>query len=188
MDVPRKILLTTSRNLTPRIRTFCNEITRVIPSTVRVNRGKMSMDEVAEKALEHNADRVLIINRWQGGPGKIEFFHVGTFGLVPVPPIIYIAGIKLQREFAPAKLKPTHSLAITQSVQNSMEIVDSLSKFFNLPVLLEREALSHYQVAMHISHDATRRIQITFMLLPQKIEIGPRITMRRVEWNKPNER
>jgi rRNA maturation protein Rpf1 len=141
----------------------------------------MSMDEVAEKALECDADRAFIVDRWQGGPGKIEFFHVGVEGLVPVPPILYVAGIRLQREFAPVRLKPVDSVAVAQSVNNSLEISDSLSKFFNLPALPEKEALSDYQVAMHISQDLARRIQITFMLLPQKVEIGPRITMWRVE-------
>jgi len=184
MDATKKILLTTSRSPTPKIRTFCNDLTRVIPSIARVNRGKMSMNEVAEKALEYGADRVIIVDRWQGGPGKIEFFHIGTVGLVSFPPILYVAGIRLQREFAPTRLKPVHSLVITQSVDNSIEIVDSLSKFFNAPVLLEKEELSKNQVAMHISHDATRRVQITFMLLPQKVEIGPRITLGRVEWEQ----
>jgi len=181
MNAPSKILLTTSRNPTSRIRTFCNNLTRVMPSIVRVNRGKMSIGEVAEKALEYGADRVVIVDRWQGGPGKIEFFHVGSSGLVHVPPILYVAGIRLQREFAPTKLKRVHSLVITQSVHNSVQIVDSLAKFFSLPILLEKEALSKYQVTMRISHDATGRVQITFMQLPQKVEIGPRITLCRVE-------
>jgi len=178
----RKILLTTSRNPTSRIRTFCNELTRVIPGVVRVNRGKMSVDQVGEKTLELGADRVVIVDRWQGGPGKIEFFHIGASGLVRIPRSLYIAAIRLQREFAPTKSKPFHSLVITHSVGNSLEIADSLSKFFNVPVISESEASPKYQVAMHISNDATRRIQITFMLLPQKVEIGPRITLRRVMW------
>jgi len=182
MSQPEKILLTTSRNPTPRIRTLCNDLTRVIPRIVRVNRGKMGMDQVAEKALEHGADRVIIVDRWQGGPGKIEFFHIGASGLVQVPPILYVAGIRLQREFAPTKLKPAHWLVIARSADNSTEITESLSQFFNVPVLPEKEASPKHLVAMLISHNATRRIQITFMLLPQKLEIGPRITLRRVVW------
>jgi len=177
-----KILLTTSRNPTSGVRTFTHDLTRVIPGIVRVNRGKMSMDEVAEKALEHNADRVVIINRWHGGPGRIEFFRIGVSGLVHVPPILYVAGIRLQREFALVKLKSALSLVITQSNENSIKIVDSSSKFFNLPVMIEKEVLSKHQVAMHISYDASGRVQITFMLLPQKVEIGPRITLSRVKW------
>jgi len=179
MDAPSKILLTTSRNPTPRIRTFCNDLTRVIPNIMRVNRGKMSIDEVAVKTLEQGADRVVIVDRWQGGTAKIEFFRIGTSGLVPVPPVLYVAGIRLQREFAPARLKPIHSLVITQSVDNSRQIAYSMSEFFSVPVSLEYEieALSKYQAVMHISRNATWRVQITFMQLPQKVEIGPRITL-----------
>jgi len=182
MDMPKKILLTTSRNPTSRIRTFCNDLSRVIPNIMRINRGKMSMDEVAEKALEHGADRVVIVDRWQGGPGKIEFFHTAPSGLVHVPPILYVAGIRLQREFPSVKLKPVHSLVITQSVGNSMQIVDSLSKFFGVSILLEKEASLNYPMAVRISLDSSGRVQMTFMLLPQKVEIGPRITLRRVSW------
>ncbi|RLI44046.1 Brix domain containing protein, partial [Candidatus Bathyarchaeota archaeon] len=81
------ILLTTSRRPTPRIRTFCRDLARSIPNVVRVNRGKLSLDGVAERAIEFDADRVVIINRWKGGPGKIELFEVGQEGLVLVPPI-----------------------------------------------------------------------------------------------------
>jgi len=188
MNAPSKILLTTSRSPSPRIRTFCNDLIRVMPNMVRVNRGKMSMDEVAEKALEHGADRVVVVDRWQGGPSKIEFFHIVASGLVHVSPSLYIAGIRLQREFAPTRLKLVNSSVITTSSDNSLEIVDSLSKFFNLPVLLEKEASSRYPVAMRVSKDAAGRVQITFMLLSQKVEIGPRITLRRVEWKLTNER
>jgi len=182
MDAPKKILLTTSRNPTPGIRTFCNDLTRVIPNMVRVNRGKMGMDQVAESALGHGANRVVIVDRWQGGPGKIEFFLIDESGLVPFPPSLFVVGIRLQREFAPIRLKPFNSLVIIKPVNNLMGITDSLSRFFKVPVLSESEALAKYPVAMHISHAATRRVQITFMLLQQKVEIGPRITLRRAAW------
>jgi len=175
-----KILLTTSRNPTPKIRSFCNDLTKVIPNVVRVNRGKMSIEEVAEKTLEQGADRAFIVDRWQGGPGKIEFFYIDTSGLFPVPLTLYVAGIRLQREFTPTGLKRTRSLVLTSSDAKSQEIVDSLSKFFAILVLSEKEALSTYQVAMRVSQDAARRVQITFMLLPQKVEIGPRITLRQM--------
>jgi len=107
--------------------------------------------------------------------------------LLSVPPILYIAGIRLQRDFAAKRLKPIHSVVITKSVGDSLEIADSLSEIFSIPVLSEKEALAKYPVAMHVSRDATRRVQITFMLLPQKVEIGPRITLRRVMGNQTNE-
>jgi len=53
---------------------------RVIPSIVMVIRGKMSADEVAEKALELDVARV-VVGRWHGGPGEIKFFRVDESGL-----------------------------------------------------------------------------------------------------------
>lgn len=178
MDSPPKILLTTSRNPTPKMRTFCRDLTRVIPGTVHVARGKMSMDEVAEKALENRADRVIIVDRWQGGPGKIEFYRIGSSGLIHVTPGLYVSGIRLQRDFAPAKLKPPSSLFITQSINNFVEIANFLSEFLDAPILPRNEGLSKQRVMMHISQDAKNRVQITFMQPAQKVEIGPRITLQ----------
>jgi rRNA maturation protein Rpf1 len=138
----------------------------------------MSMNQLAETALEHSSDHVIIVERWQGNPDKIEFFSTGSTGLIPVSPILYIASIRLQREFATKKLNPTHSVVITKPVDMSLEVADSLSKIFNLPMLPETEASAKYSVAMHVSCDANRRVQITFMQLPQKMEVGPRITLR----------
>jgi rRNA maturation protein Rpf1 len=117
----------------------------------------MGMNQVAERALECNADRVAIVERWQGSPDKIEFFNIGASGLVPVSPILYIAGIRLQREFATKKPKPAHSVAITKPVEDLLAtIADSLSKILNIPFLSEKEASAKYPVAMHISRDAAR--------------------------------
>lgn len=55
------ILLTTSRRPTKRIRKFCHDVERSIPDVIRINRGKLNLDGIAEKALELNADRVIII-------------------------------------------------------------------------------------------------------------------------------
>lgn len=180
------ILLTTSRRPTPRIRTFCRDLARSIPNVVRVNRGKLSLDGVAERAIEFGADRVVIINRWKGGPGKIELFEVGREGLALVPPIMYVAGIKLQREFDRARGKPVRSLIVTTPSEESdenMRIARSLSSFLNIPLSQMGEAVSKSQIAMHISSNDLHCIQITFMLLhPKTVEIGPRVTLSHVVW------
>ena len=177
-------LLTTSRRPTPRIRTFCRDLARSIPNVVRINRGKLSLDGIAEKALEFNADRVVIVDRWKGGPGKIELFKIGQEGLVPVPPIMYVAGIKLQREFDRAKTKPIRSLIITTPSDKSNEIIRiarSLSNFLNVPLSQMDEAVSKSQTSMHVSANDLHRTQVTFMLLlPETVEIGPRISIAKV--------
>jgi len=177
------ILLTTSRRPTRGIRTLCHDLARSIPNVVRINRGKLSLDGLAERALEFNADRIIVVDRWKGGPGKIKLFRVESTGLATVPPVMYVAGIKLQREFE-AKTKAVRSLAVTMAPGNpeAMKIAENLSNFLDFPLASMSEAASKFQASMHVSHDASGRIQITFMLLPQMVEIGPRIAMSRVVW------
>jgi len=179
------ILLTTSRRPTRGIRTFCHDLACVIPNIVRVNRGKLSITGVAEKALENNAEKAIIVDRWKGGPGKIRFFNVDSTGLNAVPPLIYVRGIKLQRDFRKTRVEPVRSLAITLPKEKSNQIskiAGFLSDFLHIPILSFKEASSSYQAILHITTDITQRVQITFFLWPEKIEIGPRITVSHVVW------
>jgi len=178
------ILLTTSRRPTQSIRTFCRDLARSIPDVVRINRGKLSLDGIVEKALEFNADRVVIIDRWNGRPAKIELFIMGPAGLTQVPPLFYIASVRSQREFE-AKIKPVKSLAKTTSTENSpkaLKIAESLSSFLKFPLLLVEDAASKHQVSMHVSSNASQYTQITFILFPERVEVGPRITISDVVW------
>ena len=178
------ILVTTSRRPTGRIRTLCNDLARSIPGAVRINRGKMNLEGVAEKALEIDADRVVVVNRWRGGAGKIEFFKAGSEGLTPVFPILYIASIRLQRELN-VRIGPVRSLAVTMLPECSPEVMktaESLANFFNIPFLPKEKTPLKHQASMHFSSDASRRTQITFMLLPKFIEAGPRIIISHAVW------
>ena len=181
------ILITTSRRPTRRIRTFCNDLSRCIPHSTRINRGKLSREGLAEKALELDADRVIIVDRWKGGPGKIELFHVKE-SLLGVPPLIYIRGIKLQREMGFPKSRPFDSMAITASYSSQDEeipkLVEALSNFLQVPVTKPNESFEKkYQVLMGVNRDAMERIRITFFKLPENREIGPRITVSHLIWS-----
>lgn len=178
------ILLTTSRRPTRRTRTFCHDFARSIPNIIRINRGKLNVDGIAEKAAELNANRIVIIDRWRSGFGKINLLRMETTDLIPVPPFIYVTGVRLQREFE-TMTKRVRSLVVTTKLENPPEttkIAEHLSNFFNLPRLLVGEAATKYRASMHITPDALGRTQITFMLLPQMIEIGPRITLSALVW------
>jgi rRNA maturation protein Rpf1 len=182
------ILLTTSRRPTRRIRTFCQDLARSVPEVVRINRGKLNRDGIAERALEFNADRVIILDRWKGGTGKIKFFRIKPTGLTPVPPLMYVAGIKIQREFG-EETKTIRSLAATV-LSESMHVVriaNFLSDFLDVPVLSENENAPNFEASMNVSLDASRKTQITFALLPLAVEVGPRISMSHIEWEDQNE-
>lgn len=182
------MLLTTSRRPTGRIRTFCRSLANSIPDVIRVNRGKMSLDAVAEKAIELDADRVVVVDRWHGGPGKINLFQVSSSGLKPVPPLMLISGIRLRREFREGTRR-ARSSAITLEPQDSAEltrIAEQMSTFFGLPMLSLDEASGNHRASMHFTFDSSRRIQITFMLLSRMVEIGPRVTLSKLVWDVPS--
>ena len=182
------MLLTTSRRPTGRIRTFCRDLANSIPDVVRVNRGKMSLDGVAEKAIELEADRVVVVDRWRGGPGKINLFQASSTGLKTVPPLMLIRKIRLRREFKEGTRR-ARSSAITLEPEDSAEltrIAGRLSKYFGLPVLSLDEACRNHRASMHFSFDSSRHIQSTFMLLSRMLEIGPRVTLSKLIWDVPS--
>ncbi|MEA2090706.1 MAG: hypothetical protein U9O89_08165 [Thermoproteota archaeon] len=176
------LLLSTSREPTRRMRSFCHDLARCVPSIIRVNRGKLSMDGLAEKALECDADRVIIVSRWKGRLGKIELYKIGATGLIPFPPVVYVKSIRLQREFGRKKKSGRiKSLATTLSTEVSPETrktAEAFSKFFKLSLLpIDQTVLNRYSACMHFSLDSSKHTQITFLLFPSKIEFGPRITI-----------
>jgi U3 small nucleolar ribonucleoprotein protein IMP4 len=182
------ILLTTSRRPTGRIRTFCRDLVNSIPDVVRVNRGKMSLDGVAEKAIEVEADHVVVVDRWHGGPGKINLYHLGSTGLESVPPLILIKAILLRRELKETTKRPRSS-AITLAPEDSAKlekIAGRLSQFFGLPILSLNEASQKHGATMHFSFDSSRRLQITFIRPQRMVEIGPRVTLSKLIWEAPS--
>lgn len=186
---PPKILITTARNPTQTIRTFCNDITCVIPNSLRINRGKSNLDTLAEKALKHKAERVIISDRWKGGLGRIQLFKIGNTGLIRVYPIIYLKSVMFRKTFQYAQTKTTEFVPIQTETEISFEaheLADALSHFLNTSRLSSEEPPSPtIPVVMQISLNNTQSIQIKFIntaCAPQRIEIGPRISISHLIW------
>ncbi len=172
------ILITTSRRPTRRIRTFCNELSATIPNSIRVNRGKMSLRDLAEYAIEEGFKRVFIVDRWKGGPGRLRLYMLGDEGIVQIPPQIYIKGIKLRREFKIGR-KIIKSLAIIRSQisTEALKLTETLSRFFNIP-LTDRE--EGYDAIIKIVKAEDQMLRLSFY---QKVEIGPRIKISHMVWD-----
>ncbi len=171
------------------MRSFCRDLSHTFPNTVRINRGKLSLESVAEKALELDAEKVVIVERWKGGMGKIRFFGIGGKGLDNVPPLIYIESVKLRRDFGKNREKKRRmkSLAVASSRKIPLEVKrleNVLSRFFSVPILPFSEVANHKcDIAMQISTDQSDNVIIKFMLLPGFVEeAGPQIRISRLVW------
>lgn len=143
----------------------------------------MSLDALAEKAIELNCDYVVVIGRWHGAPGKIGLYKI-SLGLTPVSPLLIIQNLRLRRE-----LKQTSrikSSVITLEHESSTELqrlAKSLSQFFGLPVQSMDDACRNHRVSLHLSFDSKRRVKMTFIMLKRMVEIGPQVTFSRLIWN-----
>ncbi|RLI07175.1 hypothetical protein DRO32_04300, partial [Candidatus Bathyarchaeota archaeon] len=169
------IMITMSRRPTRTIRTFCNELAATLPGAVRVNRGKMSLEDVAEKAWEIGADRVILVARWKGNPGKICLYEVGDEGLRPFPPLIYIYGIKLRRDMG-VKLGKVGSLAVA-ATPGRERLGRALADFLRAPLLAEEEGARSLDVILRVGPDVERYAVMSFFR-PDGREVGPRVRVR----------
>jgi len=178
------ILITTSRRPTRGIRALARDLARSIPHAIRVNRGKMSLEGVAERALEAEAGRVILLERWKGGPGMVRLFRVGPGGLTGVFPVLRLAGVRPQREFK-ARTRPTRPLVVTIPPEASPEtrrIAEALADFLGVSASTVGEAAPGRSTSLHVSPDPSHRGRITFLLLPEAVEVGPRLTLSHVAW------
>ncbi len=185
-SVSPRILITTSRNPTQRIRTFCNDLTRAIPGSLKISRGKSSLTNLAEKALEHETKRVTVVERWKSNLGKIRLFILGDAGLVQFYPVIYMRNVKLRTSFGDVQTETGKELTIQTDTEISFQtrkLAHALSDFLDISKLSTSEMFTpSTQRMMHISHNTAHRIQIKFLQGPQETEIGPRITISHLVW------
>ena len=176
-------MITMSRRPTRLIRTFCNELAATLPGAVRVNRGKMSFEDIAEKAWELGADRVILVSRWKGNPGKICLFRLGEEGLQPFPPLIYIYGIKLRRAMG-VRLGKVRSIGVVADPGRT-RLGRALADFLDAPFLGRGEARGaqgDLDIILRVRPDVERYAVMSFFRAQDGLEVGPRIRVRHLIW------
>lgn len=155
----------------------------LIPNTVRVNRGKMSIREVAEKALTVGEGKALIIDRGQNGCAKIRFIRVEKEAATIL--ILHIKGFKLMREFRTKISKELYRAACIEDKkfqdQDEERLKRFLSDFLDLP-LMSQIAMKKDHTYISLSSQSEHLLKLSFYSYPGNIEIGPRLTILRVEW------
>jgi len=167
------------------IRTFCHDLACSIPDTIRVNRGKMNLQELGENAIEKGSDRIILVDRWKGGRGRIRLYKLGQRKPVQVPPQIYIKAIKLRREFK-VREKSVNSLIIARNLTETPSetmLLGALSDFLNFSLSNINEAGSDHEAAIQVYRGNGQLTHFSFFLLPRMAEIGPRTTISHLIWD-----
>lgn len=179
------ILLTTSRRPSDELRTFCRDLVYSLSDLERVNRGKMSLDGVAEKALELGADRVIVVDRWNKGVGQVSFFTFGSNGLVVFSPRLLLSNILLRRDFGqPMRRKATAVTVDLKDLGELESVGKRFSEFFGLPFLTTKQAYREHDVSLHLMVDSSKNLRVTFIGLERMFEIGPQVTVSKLVWDE----
>ena len=143
----------------------------------------MSLDALAEKAIELNCDQVVVIGRWHGAPGKIGLYKI-SLGLTAVSPLMIIQSLRLRRELKQTSRIKSSVITLAQESSSELQrLAKSLSQFFGLPVQSMGDASRNHRVSLHLSFDSKQRVKMSFILLERMVEIGPQVTFLRLIWN-----
>jgi len=176
------ILLTTCRRPTERIRSLASELSHSIPKSRRLNRGKLSLEALAERCFELKCNRALILQRWMGGPGRIQLLEFRNSDLTQIPPLIYLAEVKLRREHRTLGRFQAEAITV-QSKANSelVRLAKSLSNFFELP-LVALPCGGSYRVALNVLQHSKWKAKVVLGSPPPIREIGPSLTIKHLSW------
>ena len=92
------VLITTSRRPPPRTRSLVKDLIDVIPRSVRLTRGHMSMEELWVKARALGLERVMVVSSKHGNPSLIRIYSVDESGLGNIVSL-RLLGVSLAREY-----------------------------------------------------------------------------------------
>ena len=186
------IIITTSRHPNPRLRSFAKDLANALPNAMKINRGKLSISELAQRAYNLGADRVILVNRGaRGNPGRILFLRVFEDKFQLLPLILKVKGVKLLREIpesAPlASVKSACIIVPEGETSDLQHLGESLSDALNLHYL-ESDTLGilrRYFDILILVERASDGYVVKFIGSKKLLPAGPRIKIERVIYKSP---
>lgn len=99
------LIITTSREPSRRTRTLVNELRRVIPNTIKFNRGKATYKDLALLTKRYNSQGILIILEMKGNPSMLMYLvPMEGYNALMKRYLITLKSVKLLREMQGAQM------------------------------------------------------------------------------------
>ncbi len=178
------ILVSTSRRPTSQIRRFSRDLNRVLPNCIYVNRGKQNIIGVIECARMNNSDKVILVERWKGGVGRLRFYYISSSTFTVTPPLLILRSVKTQADFGRKKwIGQRIGFIWTKNISKREEqLLQFLAHFFQIPLHIEEIVKTEYSAAISLSSLPDGDIRLTVTSPPLICEVGPRINIKKVVW------
>ncbi len=177
------ILITTTRRPSRRTRSFVRDLYHVIPGAIRRNRGKMSLEDLNELALQLGAGRVLVVGTSKGNPSSLTFYEPSLPVIRPLS-IIYLKGVSLRREITDRRAPSFREMCVTYSSPDLTHLAQvlSLSLQSGGPVLSSLDQLHlirECDLVLHLTTESGILASASFYTTGKTVEIGPRMRIGR---------
>jgi rRNA maturation protein Rpf1 len=150
----------------------------------------MSFKDLSLLASQHKAKYVMLVARWKGGPGKIEFYKPLNRELKLLSPLIYLKGVKLQREYQvrwdKLKIAPLEVHMVKPLSGEATKLAEALSGFFGVQRWVDSpEEPIRGRIYVEILRLKDQSLKITFYstVNSRLVEIGPALKFRHLIWS-----
>lgn len=182
------ILLTTSREPTANMRSFCKELANSLSGVQRLTRGKTGLSSIVKKAYELEKHWVILVERWKGGPGKIRFIEAKPEGPRWVDPTLFIRGIRLRRDQGMGRTKwsPAGGILFDSSNHPCCVLASLMASITGLrpsPI----GSLAQSKTALMITRCQGCSAKMTIVRTDSFAELGPTIYIDRLHYSKKSE-
>jgi len=164
-----RVLITTSHRPSVKLRVFIKELAQAIPNSIRINRGKKTLQDLYLEALNVNADRLIIAGDFKGNPSTLTLYTVSKGFIKPKTLAhIILGGTKLLREikdhvriYNPSTL----GIDITGMVKNDevLKLTEVLSKGLHGKFVLKPEDYKKYDVIIEIQSAVDSLCKLLFI-------------------------
>jgi rRNA maturation protein Rpf1 len=179
--------LTTGREANQRLNSLLKELEHAVPSAKIVRRGKSSRQELANRLRQERFSHAVAIYRWQGGPGRLDFFTVKCDGISMLRPSALLKAVRLGREY-PNRAHST-AAAITHDenmAEETRRFCHTLSDALELPEV-DTPELSRIKASFHVSELPDLTTQLALTSPAREHEVGPKMLISRLLWDQDDE-
>jgi rRNA maturation protein Rpf1 len=175
--------LTTGRQTNQRLNSLLKELSQAIPGGKVVRRGKSSLEDLDRRFCDEELDYGIILQRWHGGPGRIDFLRAEAKGLTPIAPSVLLKAVKLRSEYAHQGNHAAQAITCdSRTSQTTRRFAQQLSMILDLP---QSTIPADFGVksSIHLSESRDGSILLTVTCPPGQEDVGPRLLVSRLIWD-----
>ncbi|MHA1408975.1 MAG: hypothetical protein ACTSQY_01415 [Candidatus Odinarchaeia archaeon] len=175
------VLITTSRHPTMGARILSKDLSLLLPNATRINRGKANIKTLIAKTLELQQNLILLIEAGKPKPKKIKLVNITPLGEIKKVITFNITNFIRKKEITKKRVPTIKSyyFKVDEEIPLTMEKhIRSFTSLFNLKKL-ENNSINGKAILIYFTMEKSFLL-MSFYLIPDMVEIGPRIYINRI--------